>query len=68
MEESNMVRLKATTRFKAMSYFEQVVNEAKYDMNCYEEGTPEYEKEKDRYEALYALYWSLQPVAEDKEL
>ena len=51
-----------------MHYLEEIVHDAKYDMNCYEENTPEYEKEKDRYYCLNALLLSMENIAEDKTL
>ena len=63
-----MVKLKATTRAAAMHYLKETVNNAKYDMNCYKEGTAEYEKEKDRYYCLNALLLSMENIAEDKTL
>ena len=63
-----MIKLKATTKATAMYYLKEAVNNAKYDMNCFEEGTAEYEKEKDRYYCLNALLLSMENIAEDKTL
>ena len=63
-----MVKLKATTKTAAMHYLEEVVHDAKYDMNCYKENTPEYEKEKDRYYCLNALLLPMENIAADKTL
>ena len=63
-----MIKLKATTKAKAMHYLEEVVNNTRYDMSCYTEESIEYKKEKERYESLNALLLSMQNIAEEKEL
>lgn len=60
-----MVTLKASTKSAAMYYLKEAVKEAKYNLNCYTEGTQEYLKEKKRYESLNALLLSMENIAEN---
>lgn len=63
-----MIKLKKEAEEKAMHYLEEVIRCTRYDMNCYEEGTAEYEREREKYEALNALYLSHQNLDGDAEL